>query len=122
MTDNKKPLTIGVIGTGRSAMETIAALNGKPLPEDQSAEIKKPVTLQPLIKGKHGQAWQVNLTTLRKKLGVDPAKDAGLAHWIIEAPWAHPVWHSYVLVLIHLRPLVGFEKPHLYLDCATHEL
>lgn len=41
--------------------------------------------------------------------------------WFINAPWAHPLWHQYVLVLYDLvTPTV--EAPKLHLKDATHEM
>lgn len=40
----------------------------------------------------------------------------------VEAPWAHPVWHSYMLMAVHLRPLPGFPPPKINLTGATHEV
>lgn len=72
---------------------------------------------EPQIKGPHGQAW------LRRTLNVgDPKSESGLGVWIVWAPWAHPVWHSYVLSLIHLRPIPGEADANIYREGATHEL
>lgn len=54
------------------------------------------------------------------QLGAPP--DAEVAHWIIEAPWSSEVVHSYSIVLVHLRPIVGWSEVARYLDGATHGL
>lgn len=70
------------------------------------------VTVEPTIVGKRGRAWLL-----------EPAPfPAGVATWLIEAGWAHPVWHSYILSVCHLRPLAADPKPILYLPDASHEL
>jgi hypothetical protein len=35
--------------------------------------------------------------------------------------WAHPAWHSYSLILVHLRALPDRRDTRFYLDGATHE-
>jgi hypothetical protein len=112
MSDGK--LTIGVLGTGAGNMR---ALGG-----DGVAPIKDPITATPVIQGKHGRAWLCDNENGRRIKNIDPQDDGTLAHWIIEAPWAHPVWHSYSLVLIHLRPMRDHRRTMIYLDDATHEL
>jgi len=82
----------------------------------QTCEITDPITQKPEIEGPYGKAWKVDLE--RTKTNDD---DSSLAHWIIECPLAHPFWHSYSLVLIHLRPIEGYETVY-HLDGATHEL
>lgn len=42
------------------------------------------------------------------------------AIWAFSAPWAHPVWPEYVLILYDLRPLEG-QRTILYMPEATHE-
>ena len=43
-------------------------------------------------------------------------------NWVITAPWAHPLWHSYILHLIHLRPMGDGRKTLFYVPGATHEM
>ena len=82
-----------------------ASLPGYELPAD-------PITTKPRLVAKYGRAWRF------ETLPTDTAIDC----WLIEAPWAHPIWHSYGLSLIHLRHVTGMPDPTIYLDCATHEL
>lgn len=82
----------------------------------------KPVELAPTINMPHGKAWRLDLAAIRRKGGTTLPEDAAIDAWLIEAPWAHPAWHSYLLTLIHLRPIQGFAPPKLYLPLATHEL
>lgn len=72
------------------------------------------------IKGPHGEAWMIDLDAIGRKIGVK--EHASVVGWIISAPWAHPLWHSYSLNLIHLRPLPGYPPPTIYLPGATHEI
>ena len=57
----------------------------------------------------NGKAWRFDLDAIRMRMKADPASDAAVDAWLIEAPWAHPVWHSYLVMLIHLRPIPGYR-------------
>lgn len=82
----------------------------------------KPVTTAPTMNLAHGKAWRIDLPAVRVRLKVNPEQDAAIDAWLIEAPWAHPAWHSYLVIVIHLRPMPGTEPPILYNPHATHEL
>lgn len=72
-----------------------------------------PISLPPLIAGVRGRAWKVP----------PPAeRGAWVDRWLIEAPWAHPAWHSYLLSLVSLKPIAGMGPPKMYLVDASHEL
>lgn len=108
-------MKIAVLGTG--------AGNARFLSGGQTeAEVKRPVSAEPVLKGDKGKAWLCDLEAARRHYGVTTDQDATLAHWIIEAPWAHPIWHSYSLILVHLRPLADGRKTMFYLPDATHEI
>jgi hypothetical protein len=77
------------------------------------------ITEDPTINGPRGRAWKLDLDAMRRRDGRD---HAGVAVWLIEAPWAHPFWHSYRLSLIHLRPVDGLTQPIICLEGATHEI
>jgi len=72
------------------------------------------------LAGMHGRAWIVDLETMRRRLGFEVSADCTGVCWVIEAPSAHPIWHSYMLTLISLRPMPGIETV-FHLDGATHE-
>jgi hypothetical protein len=74
------------------------------------------ITVDPTINGPHARAWKL------VAMARDGRDHAGVAGWLIEAPWAHPFWHSYRLSLIHLRPMEGLAEPIIYLEGATHEI
>jgi len=78
-----------------------------------------PIARVPDLAGEHGCAWMSNDMAARKYLGMS---EASLVCWFIEAAWAHPIWHSYALSLVHLRQLEGFPENLIYLDGATHEM
>jgi hypothetical protein len=85
----------------------------------------KPHTLDPIVKfpdhsDAHGRAWRVDVPALRVTKQCPADRDATLDLWIIEAPWAHPIWHSYLITLVHLRPMPGFDV-HFYRSGASHE-
>lgn len=82
------------------------------------------VTTPPTLTGAAGRAWQIDLDAAYAAKGLSRQNDSGaVAEWIIEAPWAHPIWHSYGLTLIHLRPYPGLKgKTVFHLVDATHEL
>ena len=80
----------------------------------------EPISKEPDRAGLHGKAWLIDIEAARAKI-VPPQIDGSVASWIIEAPWAHPIWHSYVLHLMHLRSLEGFDAPKILKPGATHE-
>lgn len=104
-----------VVGSGAQA---IRALTGNLEP----ADVKDPVSAAPDLVGHVGRAWKQDLDAMRRKLGVRAEDDGALAIWIVEAPWAHLAWHSYVLVLVHLRPMPDGRATVFHLEGATHEL
>jgi hypothetical protein len=74
----------------------------------------------PLIAGPYGKAWKIDLEALAKQIN-NPA-NATLGMWVVNASWAHPLWHSYCLSLIHVRPIPGTPPPIIHLEGATHEM
>lgn len=73
------------------------------------------------IIGTAGQAWAVDLDAIRAT--AKRTEDGGVAEWVIEATWAHPLWHSYLIMLLHLREFKGQPRPPvIYLEGATHEI
>lgn len=90
--------------------------------ELESVPIIDPITTKPIIEGAHGKAWKCDTNAGLMKMRINPADDSCLVHWVIEAPWAHPAWHSYSLLCIHLRPLAGKPPAVVHFPDATHEL
>ena len=78
------------------------------------------VSAAPTIHHSRGRAWRVDLEKVRRSLDGPP--DAAVALWIVEATWAHPLWHSYAISLVHLRPMPDNRRTLFYLAGATHEL
>ena len=104
-----------VIGTGAGNMRAL-------VPEAGRAVIRDPIAKAPVLHGPHGRAWLCDLAKGAKIMKLAPGQDATLAHWVIEAPDAHPVWHSYSLIVIHLRPMPDNRPTMFYIDGATHEM
>lgn len=75
------------------------------------------ISLEPTLTGRHGKAWKIDVSKHAK------AFPACIALWMVEAPWAHPFWHSYIISLVDLKERPTDEvKPTLYFPTATHEL
>ena len=84
-----------------------------------AATNKFPINAPPVISGSAGKAWLVDLAELRRNVGT--RIDELTEYWVIEAPGAHPFWHSYALVLGNLRPAPGREV-FTFLPGASHEV
>ena len=117
MADETKPGITLVMNTNQSSSRAL-------MPGAASAEIKDPIPDVPVVQGPHGRAWLCNIAEGQRIMKVPAEQDASLDHWVVEAPWAHPAWHSYSVILLHLRALPGEEKgaTHFYIPDATHEL
>jgi hypothetical protein len=74
------------------------------------------ITTPPTIESEHARIWFMPLLERHE------FRHAGVALWLIEAAWAHPFWHSYVMSLVHLRSEEGREEPKIYIPGATHEM
>lgn len=68
------------------------------------------------------KGWLFDDKAVAERLGMDINKFASLRSWILFAPWAHPMWYFYLLVLVHLRPIEGMPAPKINLPNASHEL
>lgn len=64
-----------------------------------------------------GSAWRADV----EKLSQGRAH-AGVASWLVSAPWAHPLWSGYAIECIHLRSVSGLGPPIIHLQGATHEM
>lgn len=81
------------------------------------------VTTPPTYTGIAGKAWKGDIEAMRVSAKAKRGEDATVCCWVVEAAWAHPLWHSYWLVLIHLRSLPNQKREiKFYLEGATHEL
>jgi len=81
-----------------------------------------PVRSQPYIDSPVGRAWQIDHSAVLKKHGVAVEDDAVICRWLVEASWAHPYWHSYEIICVHLRPMPDNQPTKIYLEGATHEI
>jgi hypothetical protein len=76
-----------------------------------------PISVEPTLKSAHTRAWKINLNAEQRPYCLEA--------WVIEAPWAHPLWHSYLYTLVHLREIEGDGpemKPIIHLAGATHKI
>ena len=76
----------------------------------------------PDLEGPHGRAWRCDLVAIRESLKLSVDQDATVCAWVIDAPWAHPIWRSYMVAAIHLRPTKALPNPKVNLEGATHEV
>lgn len=74
----------------------------------------------PTFKDNFGQAWRLRLLPIGER--GRPDKDATVGVFLVQAPYAHPIWSYWVVSIIHLRDIVGVKKAHLQFPEATHEL
>jgi hypothetical protein len=51
-----------------------------------------------------------------------PSAAETVCTWLLTAPYAHPLWSQYALIVVRLRDLPGFPPPARQFDGATHEL
>lgn len=80
------------------------------------------IITSPTMTGLHGRAWELDMAEARRNFGVDK-DDSTVGVFCVEAPYGHPIWHSYMLSMIHLRPLVGQSRlPTINRPGATHEI
>jgi hypothetical protein len=75
------------------------------------------ITTPPTIETEYARIWNISL--LDKEI---PKRLQGVGLWLIEAGWAHPLWHSYAMSLVNLAPSPGLPAPMLYIPNATHEM
>ena len=84
--------------------------------------VDDPLTTEPAVTGSAGRAWAIDLIRRRGMLAANGHATPEVGSWIVEAPWAHPAWHSYWIMVMHLRELPGVAMPTFYVEGATHEL
>lgn len=77
-----------------------------------------PVSVPPTFESRWGKAWLCS----DARRGEVPDWNGHVAGWIVEAPWANVMWHSYLVSVIHLRPIPGVRPPVIHLPGATHEM
>lgn len=105
--------------TSASDVKELADIIGKSF---EPAEIIDPITKIPDFFGSHGKAWLCDTVALRNNLKVKPEDDATICQWVVEAPGYHPIWHSYTIISVHLRPMPDKRETIMYLPDATHEM
>lgn len=84
------------------------------------------IDIAPTLTGRAGRAWEIDMEKARAmaaRLRPDATKnDTTVGCFCAEAPYAHPIWHSYMIGIYHLRPLEGIPAAKINLPGATHEL
>jgi hypothetical protein len=106
--------------TGKTFIELLIKLGA--MTTTHTIELDE-VTTEPLISGDYGRAWKVDME--KQYVTADayfiaegkpiPVRGYGEAY-VIEAPLAHPAWHSYLLLLYALKP-----ENTRFVEGATHE-
>lgn len=86
------------------------------------ARITYPLTTPPEVVGRFGRAWRCDLAAIRSRLPPGTLPDAVVVHWVIEAPWSHQVVHSYSLMMVHLRHMMGRQPVQKLIPGASHEV
>lgn len=71
---------------------------------------------------KFGRGWRIDLPAIRRAKNTQEGDDASVCAWVVQAPWAHPVWSTYLIMTIHLRPIPRLKEPKILLEGATHEV
>ncbi|MBI1213605.1 MAG: hypothetical protein GC190_19275 [Alphaproteobacteria bacterium] len=74
------------------------------------------ISVSPKMDGRYGRAWEIDRAGLRTG-----PNDNTIGWWLIEAPYAHPFWHSYSIVLFHLQCSPDGEPLQIRMPGATHE-
>lgn len=69
--------------------------------------------------GAAGRAWNIDFGDSRMDMPL--GANAVLAACLIEVPFAHPRWNSYMAAVIHLRPIPGAPPLECLRENATHE-
>lgn len=82
---------------------------------------RDPVGLAPDIRGTHGRAWRIRLEAARRRLDVAAEDDPTLGAFLIEAPYAHHLWHSYLFLFQHLRAQGRAAPAVISRPGATHQ-
>lgn len=72
-----------------------------------------PIEKKPAEEFGNGNVWDVD--------GVE-GHPTCLRIVILRFPEAHPMWHDYMLSLVHLRPVEGMPAPSLQNQNSSHEL
>lgn len=78
----------------------------------------------PTLTGRMGNAWRIDSDMVARRRGMedDPRKAVSLHQWLAYAPYAHPIWHTYLIVSFALRDAAGVPAATKLLPDATHEV
>lgn len=78
--------------------------------------------VKPDLLGPFGHAWRADVGAIARRHPGGPPADLTVSAWIVQAPYAHPMWHSYSIGAVSLREVPGMRKPVINLAGATHEV
>jgi hypothetical protein len=87
-----------------------------------------PITQAPTMQSQLTRVWRADIDAQYQAQKMQREWGGDVAAWLIEAPWAHMAWHSYLINLVHMRPIetgpIAEKSKDLivYLPGATHEL
>lgn len=70
----------------------------------------------PDLIGKYGRAWRTDTAAIARRYPGGPPADLTVASWLVRAPYAHPVWHSYMIGAVSLRDLEGAPPAVIHLQ------
>jgi hypothetical protein len=76
----------------------------------------------PDLTGPNGRAWKSDIAAVARRYPGGPPHELTVVSWVVEARWAHPLWHSYFLCAISLREVPGWPPAQINLAGATHEV
>jgi hypothetical protein len=78
--------------------------------------------VKPDLQGANGLAWKHDIEACARRYPSGPTAELTVASWIVEARYAHPIWHSYVIAAVALRDVPGVPKAVIHRPGATHEV
>jgi hypothetical protein len=76
----------------------------------------------PDLIGTRGRAWKTDISAIARRFPDGPPAELTPCGWIVEAAWAHPVWHSYAVTCIALRKHPQWKEAAIHLPDATHSV
>ena len=78
--------------------------------------------LEPALTGASGRAWRVDVAAVARGRRESPPPELTVAAWIVHAPYAHPMWHSYAIAAVSLELVPGWPPAKINAPGATHEV
>lgn len=66
-----------------------------------------------------GKAWPVDINKAHEREGTTRENDRIRGAWVIHAPWAHPVFHKFAVLVASMK---GLPPERTHVPGATHEI